>query len=141
MSRRWYRRILSLCPLVVALLWVGGFAGFRGYPLGVQDYLLLAAAGSALHILMQLLRPPRPMPPLPEGVSPPRIALLGAMLLAALAAVVGGTFEWLVEGYQPTTTPWPLRTLWHVACVFAGSYCVVLHRLSLPPARRPPPAA
>lgn len=138
MSRLWFRRILALCPLVVAILWVGGVAGFRGHPLGPRDYGLLAAAAMALHLIMQRARRPRPLPPLPQGITPVRLALLSATLLGLFAGVVGGVFEWLITAAEPSATPWPLRTVWHAACVFAGSYCTVLHRLTGPTATKPP---
>ncbi len=133
----WFRRLLGLCPLFVAVLWVAGIAHFRDYTFEAREWAVLLAAAFALHVLSNRLRQPRPLPPLPAGTTPPRIAALAAAILAVLAACVGGLLEYLVEPHGPGGAPWALRTTWHAACVFAAGYCTILLRLRTATSQRP----
>ena len=137
MSQRWFRRVLSLCPTAIAVLWVAGVGHFRGYALSANEWLVVVAAAFALHTLTSRLRRPRPLPPLPERANPALLAVLAATIVAALAAVVGGVMELLVDPYRPSETSWALRTTWHAACSFGASYCGFLLRLTAPRAAPP----
>ncbi len=130
------RLLLGLSPVLVALLWLAGVSRFRGYDLSAREWLVVVAAAFMLHILQRRLWRPRPLPPLPPGTNPAVLALLAAVVLGALATVVGGVFEWAVEPMRPSEVGWALRTLWHGACSFGASYCGFLARLQ----DRPPPA-
>jgi hypothetical protein len=128
-----FRLVLGICPVAVALLWLAGVARFRGYDLEPIEWAAVVAFAFVFHVLLRRLRRPRPLPPLPPGASPNALALLAATILAFVAAIVAGVFEWVVEPQQPTDVPWSLRTTWHAACAFAASYCSFLLRLQQAP--------
>ena len=127
----WFRRVLGICPVLVAVLWIAGVAHFRDYSFTPLEWGVLAACAFALHILGNLLRRPRPLPKLPEGANPVWLSAQAAAILAVLVAMLAGVAEWLAEPYHATDTPWALRTLWYAACAFAASYCTFLLRLTL----------
>jgi hypothetical protein len=129
MSQLWFRRLLSLCPIAISVLWVAGVTRFRGYSLETQEWLVVVAAAFSLHVLTRRLRRPKPLPPLPERTNPLTLAALAAALVAGLALVIGGTLELLVDSQEPSATSWALRSLWHGACAFGACYCAFLHRL------------
>ncbi len=130
-SQQWFRRILGICPVLIAVLWVAGIAHFRDYAFTPMEWAVLLASAFALHIISNRLRRPRPLPQLPEGANPIKMATLASLILAVLVAFAAGVLEWLAEPHLPTSTPWALRTLWHAACAFAASYCGLLLRLTL----------
>lgn len=130
MSQRWFRRLLGVSSVLIAVLWVAGVARFRDYEFSNLEWAVLIAGAFALHIISNRLRRPRPLPQLPQGANPVRLAALAALIVGVLAAIVAGGLEWLVEPYRPTNTPWLLRTMWHAACAFAASYCGFLSSLS-----------
>lgn len=132
-----FLRLLRLCPVLVAILWVAGVARFRGYELTAKEWAVVVVGGFALHLVMNRAAPVRPMTPLPAGTSPRAVATLAATMLAGLAAVLGGVFEWVAAPPQPGATSWALRTTWHAACVFAASYCSFLLRLHVAPRQAP----
>jgi H+/Cl- antiporter ClcA len=125
--------LLGLSPTLIALLWVAGVARFRHYDLSGREWAVVVAFALVLHLLSRRVLRPRPLPPLPPGSSPPAVALLAAAILGALAAVVGGVFEWVVEPLRPSDAGWALRTAWHGACAFGACYCAFLRRLSRAP--------
>ncbi len=131
-SDRWFRRVLSLCPVLIAVLWVAGIAHFRQYALAPSEWAVMVAGAFALHVLMQRFRRPRPLPPLPKGTNPVTLAAFAASIIGVLAAMVGGVLEWLAQAWQPSETSWALRTTWHAACSFGASYCGFLLRLTGP---------
>jgi hypothetical protein len=135
-SERWFRRLLSVCPVMIAVLWVAGIAHFREYSLAAVEWVVIVAGAFALHVITARMRPPRPLPPLPAGTNPVTLAALAASIIALLAAIVGGVVEWLVQAWQPSATSWTLRTTWHASCSFGASYCGFLQRLSVA-ARKP----
>jgi hypothetical protein len=131
-SERWFRRLLSLSPVLIGLLWIAGIAHFRQYALLPREWAVLAAAGFALHLISRRLRRQRPVPPLPEGVSPAALAALAASIIGTLGAIVGGVIEWTVQPYHPSETSLWLRAIWHGACGFGASYCAFLLRITGP---------
>ncbi|MCA8967300.1 MAG: hypothetical protein KDC48_20635, partial [Planctomycetes bacterium] len=118
-SQLWFRRILGICPVLIAVLWVAGIAHFRDYEFTPGEWAVLVAVAFTLHILSNRMRRPRPVPQLPEGANPITMSALAALILAVLIAFAAGLLEWLAEPHLPTRTPWALRTLWHAACGFA----------------------
>lgn len=120
---------LSLAPVLVALLWIAGIARFRDYALSTNEWAVLLASAFALHLLQKRALRPKPLPPLPPDANPAILALLAAVVVGLLASVFGGAAEAMLPPGTPDGTPWPLRTLWHGACAFAGSYCAFLGRL------------
>src|SRR5262245_41823238 len=131
-SERWFRRLLSVCPVLIVLLWIAGIAHFRDYAFMPREWAVLAAAGFALHVISRRLRRQRPMPPLPEGVNPAALAALAASIIGTLGAIVGGVIEWTVQPYHPSETSLWLRATWHGAFAFGGSYCAFLLRITGP---------
>jgi len=131
-SERWFRRILSLCPVLIVLLWIAGIAHFRQYAFQPREWAVLAAAGFALHLMAGRLRRHRPAPPLPEGANPAALAALAASILGALGAIGGGVIEWTVQPYHPCETSLWLRAIWHGACAFGATYCAFLLRITGP---------
>ena len=136
-SERWFRRLLSLCPVLIGLLWVAGIAHFRQYEFLPREWAVIAAGGFALHVLYQRLRRPRPVPPLPEGANPVALAAFAAAIIGALVTFIGGLIEWAVQAYRPSTTSLWLRATWHGACAFGASYCAFLLRVTGPTKRAP----
>lgn len=121
--------VLSLAPVFVALLWIAGVARFRGYELSVNEWAVLLASGFALHVLQKRALRPKPLPPLPAGANPAVLALLAGAIVGLLASVLAGALEAALPPGTPDDTPWALRTFWHGACAFGGSYCAFLGRL------------
>ncbi len=140
MSQRWFRRLLSSCPVLVALLWSAGVAHFRGIELAPVEWLVVAAGAFSLHTIGRRLMPPRPLPPLPPNTNPVTLAALAATIRAVPVGMVGGVLELFVEAQHPSTTSWLLRTTWHAACAFAIFYCSFLLRLTGVPKTKPPAA-
>jgi hypothetical protein len=140
-----FQRVLAVCPVFVALLWVAGIAHFRALEIEPVEWAVVAAAAFALHLLTRRASRPTPLPKLPPDTQPAQLAMLAATLVAVLAAALGGLVEALVEGSPPCPTPWTLRTLWHAACAFAASYCNFLLRVQRALQRQqqgpPPPNA
>lgn len=132
--------MLGLCPVLVAVLWLAGFARFRGIELTAVEWLLVAAAVLALQAIGRRVARPRPLPPLPEHTNPAVMAALAAGLAMLPAGLLGGGLEWILDGDQPSDVPWALRTLWHAACAFAVCYCGFLLQLLAPRHPGPPPA-
>lgn len=132
----WSLRLLSICPVLVAILWIAGVSRFRGYELSVREWGAVVAAAFALHVITTSLGRRRPLPQLPEGHNPATVSLLAAAILGVLAAIVAGAFEALVDQYRPSDVPLPWRATWHAACSFAATYCGFLHRLSARPRPR-----
>jgi hypothetical protein len=128
----WFRRFLSLCPTLVAVLWVAGVARFHGHEFGPRDVLILGAAAFALRILLARVRRPRALPPLPSHASAPAIAAIAALFVAVLAAVLLGALEWIAENAMPANASLGLRVFWHGACAFAAAYCHMLFLLTDP---------
>ncbi|HZN39474.1 MAG TPA: hypothetical protein VFD82_11770 [Planctomycetota bacterium] len=125
-SERWFRRFLSLCPVLIGLSWIAGTVHFHQYALMPREWAVLAAAAFALHLMWLRLRRQRPVPPLPEGANPAALAALAASILGTLVAIFGGVMEWIVQPYLPSETSLWLRAIWHGACAFAASYCALL---------------
>lgn len=121
--------VLSLAPVFIALLWLAGVARFRHYEFSAQEWGVLLASGFALHVLQKRALRPKPLPPLPESANPAVLALLAGAMIGLLASVLGGVLETALPPGTPDDTPWALRTLWHAACAFGGSYCAFLGRL------------
>ncbi|MBP8302133.1 MAG: hypothetical protein KA020_17330 [Planctomycetes bacterium] len=132
----WLRRLLSLCPVLIGLLWVAGISNFRGYTLDGREWAVLLAAALALHAITTMLQRRRPAPVLPEGTNPVKVSLLAAAMLAALAAIGGAVLESVADHYQPSEVALPWRATWHAACTFAATYCGFLQRLVLGPIAR-----
>jgi len=120
---------LTLAPVLVALLWLAGVARFRGYELSTNQWAALLATGFALHLIQKRALRPKPLPPLPAGANPAVLALLAGLIVGLLASVLGGMLEAALPPGTPDETPWALRTVWHAACAFGGSYCAFLGRL------------
>lgn len=137
LSTLWMRRLLSICPVLIAVLWVAGVSRFRAYELQPREWAVVVAAAFALHVIGRRLNRNRPLPQLPPGSNPALISLLAAAILGVLAAIVAGLFEALVDQYRPATVALPWRAAWHAACSFGATYCGFLYRLGF--ARRPPP--
>lgn len=136
-ANRWFVRSLQIAPAGVAVLWLAGVAQFRGYEFSPLEWATLVALAFALRILTQRFGRPRPLPPLPPGSNPVTLSAVAALIIALLAALVGGALEAVIEPERPTDTPWLLRTAWHAASAFAASYCGFLGRmLAVPTARR-----
>jgi hypothetical protein len=87
------------------------------------------ATGFALHLIQKRALRPKPLPPLPAGANPAVLALLAGLIVGLLASVLGGMLEAALPPGTPDDTPWALRTVWHAACAFGGSYCAFLGRL------------
>jgi hypothetical protein len=130
-STIWYRRILSICPVLIGLLWVAGISHFRGYSLSPREWAVLVAAAFALHLLTLRFQRRRPAPTLPDGANPVTVSLFAAAILAVIAAIVAGAFEAIVDQYRPSEVALPWRATWHAACAFAATYCGFLQRLAL----------
>src|SRR5512137_2820478 len=126
----WSRRLLSICPVLVAILWIAGVSRFRGYELSGREWAAVVAAAFALHVITTSLGRRRPMPTLPEGQDPAAVSLLAAAILGVLAAIVAGVFEAVVDHYRPSDVALPWRAAWHAACSFAATYCGFLYRLT-----------
>ncbi|HEX5052356.1 MAG TPA: hypothetical protein VFZ65_11320 [Planctomycetota bacterium] len=139
-AQRWFRRLLSLCPVLIAVLWLAGVSQFRNYDLGASEWGAIIACAFALHVITRRLRRERPLPPLPENSNPATLAALAAAIVAFLAMLVGGALEWFVQPYYPSDTSWALRTTWHAACAFGASYCGFLLTLLGHTRKLPPPA-
>lgn len=140
---RGFRRVLGLCPVLIAVLWLAGFARFRGIVLTTTDWLLVTAAVLALQTIGRRVARPRPLPPLPANTNPATMAALAAALATIPAALLGGGLEWIFDGDQPSDISWAMRTLWHAASAFAICYCGFLLQLTQaprPPAGSPPTA-
>ena len=120
---------LSVAPVLVALLWLAGVARFRGYELTTNHWAVLLASAFALHLITKRALRPKPLPPLPAGANPAMLALLAGLIVGLLGSVVGGALEAALPPGTPDDTPWALRTTWHGACAFGGSYCAFLGRL------------
>lgn len=131
MSTLWSRRLLSICPVLIAILWLAGVSRFRGYELTPREWAVVVAAAFALHILMAGMSRRRPLPQLPEGSNPVLISLLAAAILGVIAAIVAGTFEAVVDQYRPSDVALPWRAAWHAACSFGATYCGFLYRMGL----------
>lgn len=129
MSQIWFRRLLILCPVLIALLWVAGIARFREFEISPVEWAALVAIAFALHLISRRARRPRPLAPLPEHANPSSLALFAAAIVGVVIGLLGALFEWFVEAYQPTSVPLALRALWHGACAFAAAYCGFLLRL------------
>jgi hypothetical protein len=139
-AQRWFHRVLSICPVLIAVLWVAGVSRFRGYEPTGPEWAAVVAAAFALHAVSALAGRRRPLPKLPEGSNPVRISLLAAAILAVIAAVVASVFEAIVDPYWPSEVHLAWRATWHAACAFAATYCTFLHRLATNtrPARKEP---
>lgn len=129
----WLARLLSLCMVLIGLLWVAGISNFRGYSLNPREWAVLVAAALSLHMLTRMLQRRRPAPVLPEGANPVKVSLLAAAILASLAAIAGAVLESLADQYQPSEVALPWRATWHAACTFAVTYCGFLQRFALGP--------
>jgi hypothetical protein len=137
-SERWFRRLLSLCSVLIGLLWIAGITHFHQFTLLPREWAVLAAAGLfcvhylspafSLHRIQQ--RPRRPVPPLPEGVNPAAVAAIAASIIGTFVAIVGGVIEWIVQPYHPSETSLWLRATWHGACAFGASYCGFLRHIT-----------
>lgn len=125
----WLWRPLSLLPTAIGVLWVAGVAHFRQYVLTTQEWLVIVAFAFALHVMVQRMVRPVPMPPLPPGANPATLALLAAAIFGALAGMFGGLFELAFQDWVPSQHPLALRAAWHAACTFAASYCTLLRRM------------
>lgn len=135
------RRLLSLAPTLIAVLWVAGVARFRGYELAPREWAVVVAMAFALHLVVGRGRRPRPLPRLRPDTNPTRLAAMAAALFAAVAATISALVEWLVDSVEPPTTSLGLRVLWHASCCFGACYCSFLPRIqhALAGPRRPPP--
>ncbi|MFK7740034.1 MAG: hypothetical protein AB8H80_06885 [Planctomycetota bacterium] len=122
-------RLLGLCPLAIAVLWIAGVSRFRGYDMKPLEWAVLVAAAFAMHIIGRRAWRRRPLPQLPENARAMPLAGLVAMLIALLVGVLAGILELVANRYFPSEVPWGLRTLWHAACAFGASYCSFLQRL------------
>jgi len=98
----WSRRMLSVCPVLIAVLWVAGVSRFRGYALTGPEWAVVVAAAFALHTLTAIAGRRRPMPQLPEGSNPVTVSLLAAAILGVVAAIVAAVFEAIVDEYRPS---------------------------------------
>ncbi|HEB54258.1 MAG TPA: hypothetical protein ENI87_13480 [bacterium] len=125
----WLDRMLGLCPIAIAVLWVAGVAEFRGESLDPVGWASLFAFGFALQLVMHRTYPKRPLPKLPEGARATRLSFLAAMIIGSLAGLIGGVVELFAQHWFPSETPWGLRTLWHAGCAFGAVYCLFLRRL------------
>lgn len=139
MSNRWSRRLLGLCPALVALLWIAGVAHFRDIVLSAMEWLVIVAGAFSLQVVGRRLSRPAPMPKLPPDSNPVTLAALAAAVVAVPAGLLGGLLELFVESQHPSQTSLLLRTVWHAACAYAVCYCGFLLRLTAP--RTAPPAA
>lgn len=122
-------RLLGLCPIAIAVLWIAGICRFRGVALEPLHWLLLVTAAFAMFVIGRRTRARRPLPKLPENARAIPLAATIATIMAVIAAVAGGVLELVAENWYPSEVGWGLRTLWHAACAFASSYCSFLQRL------------
>ncbi len=125
----WTRRLLTICPVLVALLWIAGVSRIHDFALETIEWMALIALAFTLHVLHRRFRRPRPLPALPPQTNPAILAAIVAAIGGVLALLGGGLCEWLLEGNEPPALSLPLRALWHGACAFGGGYCSVLPRL------------
>ncbi|MCA8951527.1 MAG: hypothetical protein KDE27_18615 [Planctomycetes bacterium] len=139
MSPLWFRRLLTVCPVLVGVLWVAGVARFREIDIAPVEWAALVAVAFALHLVLRRARRPRPLPPLPEGANPVALSGFAAAIVGVLIGLLGALAEWLVEHYTPSHVPLGLRALWHGACAFAAAYCGFLLRLQDAAARQQRP--
>ena len=142
--QRWFQRVLAICPVLIAVLWIAGISRFRGYEMTGKEWAVVVAAAFALHALSRVAGQRRPLPQLPAGSNPVTVSLLAAAILAAIAAIVAAIFEAIVDGYQPSDVALAWRATWHAACAFGATYCTFLHRLGgrkLGPGRNGGPAS
>jgi hypothetical protein len=137
MSNRWFRRVLGLCPVLVALLWIAGVAHFRGITLTATEWLVIVAGAFSLQAIGRRMARPRPLPKLPPDSNPVTLAALAAAVVAVPAGLLGGLLELFVQSQHPSQTPLLLRTIWHAACAYAVCYCGFLLRLTAPGAKPP----
>lgn len=137
-ANRWFRRLLSICPVLIAVFWVAGVGRFRGYTLTPYEWVVVLAAAFALHTLTSIAERRRPLPPLPEGGNPVTLSLLAALILGVIAAIVATVFEAVVDEYRPSQVALPWRATWHAACAAGATYCGFLYRLLGGP-RKPDP--
>jgi len=135
-AQLWSRRLLSICPVLIAVLWIAGVSRFRGHEMTGPQWSAVVAGAFALTALSGLAGRRRPLPKLPEGSNPVTISMLAAAILAVIAAVVAAVFEAIVDQYRPSEVNLAWRATWHAACAFAATYCTFLHRLG----NRPRPA-
>jgi hypothetical protein len=128
-AQPWSRRVLSICPVGIAVLWVAGVSRFRGHDLTGPEWSAVVAGAFALTAMSSLAGRRRPLPKLPEGSNPVAISMLAAAILAVIAAAVAAVFEAIVDHYHPSEVNLAWRATWHAACAFAATYCAFLHRL------------
>ncbi|MBZ0152458.1 MAG: hypothetical protein K8J09_13105 [Planctomycetes bacterium] len=135
------RRLLSLAPTLIAVLWVAGVARFRGYELAPREWAVVVAMAFALHLVVSRGRGPRPLPQLHPDTNPATLAAMAAALFTGVAAAISALIEWLVDSVEPPTTSLGLRVLWHASCCFGACYCTFLPRLqsAIASQRRAPP--
>lgn len=124
-----WRRVLGLCPTLVAVLWVAGVARFRGVALAPVEWAALVAMALALHLIVGRTRRPAPMPKLSADTNAPLLAAFAAAAFTAVAAAISALVEWFVDSIEPATTTFTLRVLWHAACCFGACYCTFLLRV------------
>lgn len=123
------RRLLWFVPTGVFALWVVGIANYRSWPLPANVLVAVVLATLGAKFLLAVFRPR--LSRFHGGFCPNLGAL--AMQVGAGAGIVGLVFGGMVELGVPDTdpgaaVPWLLRSLWHGACAFTGSYTSFLGR-------------
>lgn len=136
MSRRWFRRLLCMCPTAIAILWVAGVAHIRDHVMSPQQWAMVVAGAIGLAAIARHLQRARPMPPVPTGANPLTISALAAAILGFVVFLGGGMLEVAAENVAPSGKPWLLRTSWHAMCAFAASYCALVEGFTRTGGRR-----